>query len=329
MSVSQLPLVDARQSADYAHFIDLHFSASQLIKLDMGSKSDPFVVVSQRQQGGQWHEIARTDTVWDSHDCTFGNVVNCRFHLSNLTFVKLEVWDRENANEQLTDHDFIGLCHTDSSALMQCAQTGDALTFQLLHPKRPLRQDGASPSGMLHVVADKRMWRTRDGLLTLRIGAVLAPEVSKVPTLQVEVQREHSRKEAAFVSVFRSEPLIGSVLHKEKGQHYRVSYKNFSLKHDLLSNANVANAADNMTPLRLVVYVVESMRYRHLVSRPIGWIDTSFAKLRRGELSAACSLQTDDQGLRCGALDIAAVKKRGFPDATQLQLRVLDVAIEV
>lgn len=271
----------------YAH-LDVHFEVTNLIGLDLFGKNDPFVVAHVMNTSNKWVEQGRTQTVWNSHDCSFGECVRLRVLRSGVTGVKFEVWDRNGHSDDLSTHHLIGSTVCTSTALLRGIQGGKPETFQLVHPKRPLAPDGISPSGALTVIIASRPWNSRlSSVLILEMSAVITPHVVTPPILQFELQRQSAQAAGVFLPFFRSmhlENLHPSSLHA-KNRAYRIAYNSQrTVTYEHFCNFEDGQPDAN-TPLRIVIYVVETHKntrmpaLRHSIPRGVGFVYSSLSDL--------------------------------------------------
>lgn len=328
-------MVKTRGIREHIVYVDLHFGANNLIKLDTLSKSDPFVVVFQRARDGkEWLEVGRTDTVYDSHKCTFGRPVSCRLSTGDETELKLEVWDRDSASESLGSHDFVGCFTTRCSTAVEWARLGAKQKLQLVHENRPLSPSGKSTAGELHVVAEIRAWKKRERELLLQMEVMVVRGVTKAPVVQFEVQRERVEKPGEFVAVHRTEALepMDGVKTRDGMRDYTVKYRPQRVMYDDMCNEDGKSGRDETTRVRVVVFVVEKKVVGHAISRPVGWVESCVEDMlnREGSLRQMRRLSRPVGGLLAfGAID-AETRNGGrgvFARADDLLVRFSDVVL--
>lgn len=88
--------------------MELSLSCSDIPRMDVLSKSDPFCVMYIRNREEQWQKLGKTETIRDTHECKWVR----KFYLRDTATVgaemRIEVYDRDSERDTLTDHDFIG-----------------------------------------------------------------------------------------------------------------------------------------------------------------------------------------------------------------------------
>lgn len=87
--------------------LEMSLACSGVPKMDVLSNSDPFCVVYSRSSGKEWESLGSTETIIDSHTCSWTK----KFYISSQRICaefRFEVYDRDSPREKLKDHDFIG-----------------------------------------------------------------------------------------------------------------------------------------------------------------------------------------------------------------------------
>ena len=87
--------------------IELSVRCKNLVDADYLSKSDPMVVVEQQVSGG-WHELGRTEVIWDNLEPEFQKKFVIEYHFEIHQMLKFTVYDIDSESSRLSDHDFLG-----------------------------------------------------------------------------------------------------------------------------------------------------------------------------------------------------------------------------
>ena len=92
--------------------VELFISCRNLPKLDIGSPSDPFVVISQRSDSDRrFHEIAKTEMVKDNNNPEFTKQIIITYRFEEVQLIRLDIYDADNKDlNNLSKHDYIGYC---------------------------------------------------------------------------------------------------------------------------------------------------------------------------------------------------------------------------
>ena len=93
--------------------VALQLEARKLPNLDTRGKSDPFVVLYRKSDNStstneQWHEIARTETVYNNLNPKWSRIFNLEYQFGTTTTLRFSVYDRDAPDENLSKHDYIG-----------------------------------------------------------------------------------------------------------------------------------------------------------------------------------------------------------------------------
>lgn len=87
--------------------LEMNLACSDVPKMDLMSKSDPFCVVYLRVGNDCWQKLGTTETIVDTHSCKWTR----KFFLDKdklCSELRFDVYDRDSARDALKDHDFIG-----------------------------------------------------------------------------------------------------------------------------------------------------------------------------------------------------------------------------
>ena len=87
--------------------VEISIRCENLINADFLSKSDPMVVVDQKQDTG-WLEFGRTETVWDNLNPEFQKKFILEYHFEMHQMLRFSVFDVDSQRRNLSDHDFLG-----------------------------------------------------------------------------------------------------------------------------------------------------------------------------------------------------------------------------
>eukprot|EP01083_Nonionella_stella_P017082 47723_1 len=92
--------------------LELFLKCTNLPKLDIGSPSDPFIVISQKMdKDGRFHEITKTEMVRDNNNPEFTKPIVIAYHFEEVQLLRLDIYDADGIDlSRLSKHDFIGSC---------------------------------------------------------------------------------------------------------------------------------------------------------------------------------------------------------------------------
>jgi hypothetical protein len=85
--------------------VELYLSCHSLTNLDFGSKSDPYCVL-YRKQGNNWHQVGKTEIVWNNLDPSFAKSFEIEFTFERKQIFKVECRDADD--EQGLKYDSLG-----------------------------------------------------------------------------------------------------------------------------------------------------------------------------------------------------------------------------
>jgi len=99
-------------SAVLSEKLEIFISCRNLPKMDINSPSDPFVVISQKDdKTGQFGELCKTEIVMDNNDPEFTKQIHIDYRFEEVQIIRLDVYDADSKNiNKLSDHDYIGHC---------------------------------------------------------------------------------------------------------------------------------------------------------------------------------------------------------------------------
>lgn len=118
--------------------VELFLSLKDLIGKDRNSKSDPFIVVSLKQNGKSFVEIGRTEVVQDNHFPSFAKQFKLDYYFEEEQILRFDVYDEDVRNSnKLKDHDFIGSCSMELGEIVH--ESGQILGKKLLNKGKNVR----------------------------------------------------------------------------------------------------------------------------------------------------------------------------------------------
>lgn len=92
--------------------LDIHVSCQNLVKMDIGSESDPMVVLFI-PVNGQYVEVARTEVIWNNKSPSFVKFFQTLYIFEMNQPLRFSVYDCDSEKAPLSKHDFIGYVDTD------------------------------------------------------------------------------------------------------------------------------------------------------------------------------------------------------------------------
>uniref|UniRef100_A0A7S3ACW3 C2 domain-containing protein n=2 Tax=Rhodosorus marinus TaxID=101924 RepID=A0A7S3ACW3_9RHOD len=114
--------------------LEVSVLARGLPKLDMFSRTNPFVVVFKSEGGGGvWKEVGRTETIADEQDPRFVEKFLVAFTLRNVRSIVLrfDFFSRTSKNtNDLSAHNFVGTVQCQLAELIETLDQGMALRLQ-------------------------------------------------------------------------------------------------------------------------------------------------------------------------------------------------------
>ncbi|ETO09973.1 hypothetical protein RFI_27403 [Reticulomyxa filosa] len=90
--------------------LELFFSCRNLPKLDVNSPSDPFVVISRKdEKKNDYVRLNHTEVAKDNQSPDFTKEILVDYLFEEVQIIRLDVWDSDNSNMyDMSKHDFIG-----------------------------------------------------------------------------------------------------------------------------------------------------------------------------------------------------------------------------
>ncbi|KAH0790512.1 Copine family protein [Histomonas meleagridis] len=126
-AVSNTGIID---NASNDPIINIHVSCKDIIKLDVGSPSDPMVVMFV-PINGKYCEVARTEVVWDDPNPSFVKFFQALYIFETQQPLRFNVYDCDSENAPLERHDFIGYADTDVQTLVSAG--ANEIKLELKH----------------------------------------------------------------------------------------------------------------------------------------------------------------------------------------------------
>ena len=111
-----------------ASIINIHVSCSKLKKLDVGSASDPIVVMFI-PCNGKMVEISRTEVIWNSSNPQFVKFFKAMYIFETLQPLWFDIYDVDSEKAPLQNHDLIGYVETDVQHLI--SNTSTSMKFEI------------------------------------------------------------------------------------------------------------------------------------------------------------------------------------------------------
>lgn len=87
--------------------LELSLACSEIPRMDVMSKSDPFCIFYTRAGKDCWDKLGKTETIFDTASCEWVK----KFYITKKLIsrqMRFEVYDRDSERDDLKDHDFIG-----------------------------------------------------------------------------------------------------------------------------------------------------------------------------------------------------------------------------
>lgn len=110
--------------------IEMNVSGRDLVKLDIGSPSDPMVIMMIKHKD-KWEEVDRTEIIKNNPNPQFVKSFKALYIFELHQDLRFEVYDADSDNLKLKKHDFIGYAETDVQAL--ASNMDFEIVFNLKH----------------------------------------------------------------------------------------------------------------------------------------------------------------------------------------------------
>eukprot|EP00485_Elphidium_margaritaceum_P002338 CAMPEP_0202687436 /NCGR_PEP_ID=MMETSP1385-20130828/3115_1 /ASSEMBLY_ACC=CAM_ASM_000861 /TAXON_ID=933848 /ORGANISM="Elphidium margaritaceum" /LENGTH=637 /DNA_ID=CAMNT_0049342223 /DNA_START=49 /DNA_END=1959 /DNA_ORIENTATION=- len=157
------------QAATQSHLkekVELFISCSDLVEKDLNSKSDPFVVIYQRNKAGQWAEVSRTEALQDTSYPTFSTSLKIDYFFEEEQLLRFDVYDEDKKGSQrLKDHDFVGSANFPLGELMH--EKGQVICRKLMCKGGKIKNKKSKRYSSITVTAEK-VAGTRNEVITMQ-----------------------------------------------------------------------------------------------------------------------------------------------------------------
>jgi len=103
---------DLAVGAALSEKLEIFISCRNLPKMDVNSPSDPFVIISQKnEQTGGYLQLSRTEAVDDNNNPDFTKQILMEYRFEEVQVIRLDVYDADSKDlNDLSKHDYIGHC---------------------------------------------------------------------------------------------------------------------------------------------------------------------------------------------------------------------------
>lgn len=108
--------------------VELSIRCANLINADFMSKSDPMVVLEQKQDTG-WLELGRTETVWDNLNPEFQKKFSLEYHFEMHQMLRFSVYDIDSERRNLSDHDFLGKIEVSLGEIVSAQVSSEKISY--------------------------------------------------------------------------------------------------------------------------------------------------------------------------------------------------------
>jgi vacuolar-type H+-ATPase subunit F/Vma7 len=265
--------------------VELHLSARRLKDMDIITVSDPICVLftpAGNGRAGEWSEFARTEVVWNNLNPEWVTYFTVMYVFEVRQPLMLRVYDVDNANANLSAHDFIGEAHVE---LSQIVSRPEPTELELKHP------------------------RQRGFRGTLVVAHEQVENCSSLVSAQIACQRLRRAR-----LLFANDPFFVVAKASEGGRflpvyqsevNRRMAWKPFQISFQALCNTE----ADR--PIRITFFDYRS----HTAAVPIGHHDTTFTLMSEGlgKILKIVDARGAEQGVFVFA-ELSMVQKFNFYD---------------
>lgn len=260
-SVSQINIntsaVDATplfENASANPIINIHVACKNVIKLDIGSPSDPMCVLKIPTGNNSFSEVARTEVIWDDPNPNWVKFFQSVYIFEQQQPLRFEVYDCDSENPDLKKHDFIGYADTDVQTLV--INKGQEMQFKLLHPTKK------NDRGTLCINTEQAS----------QCGSIIEGQLQ---CSGLKKMRTFSKDCPYFILAKPSEsgrflPLFRSEVYQKT---FKVTFKKFSIPLQVISNGDLS------VPISIQVYDFQKKKPGTL----IGSTDCSLSSLMENQ----------------------------------------------
>lgn len=100
---------------DVPQMVELYLSCRDLVNMDVGSLSDPFLVLSKKA-GHSWVELGKTEIVWNNLNPDFAKTFELEFHFEKRQAFRVECRDADD--DKGTKYDTLGVAEFELGAVV-------------------------------------------------------------------------------------------------------------------------------------------------------------------------------------------------------------------
>ena len=145
--MSQMPNMDLPTST-----VEISVRCSDLLDLDIMSKSDPMCVVFQKASNpSQWHEIGRTEMISDTLNPQWAKKFVLNYNFEARQLLKFEIYDSDSTSKSLNQHEYLGKCEV---ALGQVVSSQGKQFVSVLKDV-PTTASGTASKGKIYITAEE------------------------------------------------------------------------------------------------------------------------------------------------------------------------------
>jgi hypothetical protein len=179
-----------------APVLNIHLSARNVVKLDVGSQSDPMCVMWIMVNGG-WINFGHTEVVWNNPNPAWVRFFQAAYIFETEQRLRFTVADVDSERDDISDHDIVGTCETTVQDLV--SRRGSEVALELRKPRH------SGSRGTLHVNVEQSA-----ASASFLEGVVQAQDLRKVHTFSRNwpfFMLQKPAESGADLPVYRSETL--------------------------------------------------------------------------------------------------------------------------
>eukprot|EP01084_Bolivina_argentea_P057863 105676_1 len=178
--------------------VELFIECRDIIKTDITSNSDPFVVVSLKSsKQNQFFEIGRTEVIYDNHYPKFSKQFRLDYYFEEEQILRFDAYDEDKkGSKHLKDHDILGSCSMRLGEIIH--ETGCMMAKKLMHKGKYLKN--AKTKKYTHLIATtEKVNESGNELVTLQFSCKGLPKMDGLfgksdPYYLIERLREDNKK---------------------------------------------------------------------------------------------------------------------------------------
>ncbi|OHT03805.1 Copine family protein [Tritrichomonas foetus] len=133
ISTESVNAIEIFDQAEANPVLNIHVACKDVIKLDIGSPSDPMCVLSI-PINGSYQEVARTEVIYDDPNPQWVKFFQAAYVFETHQPLRFEVYDCDSEKAALSSHDYVGYADTDVQTLVSNGAT--ELKIELKHPSQ-------------------------------------------------------------------------------------------------------------------------------------------------------------------------------------------------